>query len=90
MELRSGQRALMTGALAWLVLASSLLLAQAAPSASSSPSPPGTAAVAVKQLGSIREIHGSRLLLVTDQGEEFWVEVQPGARFLRLPPGKPT
>ena len=69
----------------WLAVSGSSLFAQAA---SASSSPAGAASAAVKQLGSIREIHGSRLLLVTDQGEELSVQVQPGARLLRLAPGQ--
>ena len=72
----------------WLAVAAGTLFAQAAPSASAHSSPAGAASAAVKQLGSIREISGSRLLLVTDQGEEFRVQVQSGARLLRLAPGQ--
>jgi hypothetical protein len=49
--------------------------------------PPATAAV-VKQIGSVRRIAGSELRLVTDQGTELAVKVQPGARLLRLAPGQ--
>jgi len=55
---------------------------RAAPAGSASGS------VLVKQLGSIREIHGAGLLLATDQGGEVEVKVQPGARLLRLSPGQ--
>ena len=55
---------------------------RAAPAGSASDS------VLVKQLGSIREIHGAGLLLATDQGGEVEVKVQPGARLLRLSPGQ--
>ena len=44
--------------------------------------------VQVKQLGSIRQIEGARLLLATDQEGEVPVRVQPGARLLRLSPGQ--
>ena len=72
----------------WFAVAAGQLFAQAAPPASAHSSPAGAPAATVKQLGSIREISGSRLLLVTDQGEAFRVEVQPGARLLRLAPGQ--
>ncbi len=42
----------------------------------------------VKQLGSIRKISGADLTLVTDQGAELAVKVEPGARILRLAPGQ--
>ncbi|PSH03513.1 MAG: hypothetical protein CXZ00_11905 [Acidobacteria bacterium] len=42
----------------------------------------------VKQLGSIRRINGSDLLLLTDQGAELAVKIQPNARLLRLAPGQ--
>lgn len=46
------------------------------------------AAVAVKQLGSIRNIAGSGFTLATDQGATLAVEVQAGARVYRLAPGQ--
>src|SRR6266496_6750749 len=64
------------------------LFAQASPLASANSSPAGVGSATVKQLGSIREIHGSGLLLVTEKGEEISVQVQSGARLLRLPPGQ--
>ena len=66
------------------------LFAHAAPPASANSSPPGASAANVKQLGSIREIHGSGLLLVTDKGEEISVQVQPGARSSASRLAKPT
>jgi hypothetical protein len=71
-----------------LALAGFPLFAQAAPPGSANSSPAGAGAATVKQLGSIREIHGSGLLLATDQGQEISVQVQSGARLLRLPPGQ--
>jgi len=42
----------------------------------------------VKQLGAIRKIAGSDLILVTDQGNEVAVKVATSARLLRLAPGQ--
>jgi co-chaperonin GroES (HSP10) len=65
-----------------LAVASGPLLAQAGAQAASA------SAGVIKQLGSIRTIHGSDLSLATDQGTELAVKVQPGARLLRLAPGQ--
>ena len=89
MELRRRQNPLLSITFGiWISVAAGPLFAQAAPSSSTHSSPAGTTSVAVKQLGSIREISGSSLMLMTDQGEEFLVRVQPGARLLRLAPGQ--
>jgi hypothetical protein len=45
-------------------------------------------AVAVKQLGAIRNIAGSGFTLATDQGTTLAVKVQAGARVYRLAPGQ--
>jgi hypothetical protein len=63
-----------------LLVAASLLAAQANPAAA--------APSVVKQLGSIRKLSGSDLSLETDQGATVVVHVQPGARLLRLAPGQ--
>jgi hypothetical protein len=64
-----------------VILASTGLLAQAAPATSA-------AAGTVKQLGSIRKIAGPELTLGTDQGAELAIHVASGARLLRLAPGQ--
>ena len=46
------------------------------------------AAPAVKQIGALRQISGSQLTLVTDQGASVVVNVQPTAKILRITPGQ--
>ncbi len=52
------------------------------------PSVTAPAAATVKQLGAILKVAGDILTLTTDQGTEVTIRIQPGARILRLPPGK--
>lgn len=68
-------------------LALSMAIPYASLSAQAS-APAVAPAAAVKQLGSIRKITGSDLSLVTDQGTELIVKVQPGTHILRLAPGQ--
>ncbi len=43
---------------------------------------------AVKQIGALKQISGSQLTLVTDQGASVAVSVQPAAKILRITPGQ--
>jgi hypothetical protein len=61
-----------------LAIASAPLSAQ-----TTAPAIPASAG-AVKQLGSIRKIAGSELILATDQGTEAVVKIEAGARILRF------
>jgi len=52
------------------------------------PAVPAISGSVVKQMGAIKKITGSDLSLVTDQGGELSVKIQPSARILRLAPGQ--
>jgi hypothetical protein len=70
--------------LSLFLCAASIFLAFGAVSLAQAPA----AAPAAKQIGALKQVSGSQLTLVTDQGASVVVSVQAAAKILRLTPGQ--
>jgi len=77
-----------TLSLAICALGAALALATPLPAQESAGAPQGNAGTAAKNVGVVKSISGSTLVLKSDAGPEITITVADGARLLRLAPGQ--